>query len=463
MRLVFINYIHPLYRHISAVRVSRFAEELAKRGHHVILLTKTLRDGDPGTKISEVSEMIKIHDWSSPLHIECAPAKMPGLQRLREQKSSSRHKKLRVCYEYAFHGGMFYDWAMGVTPYGEIIAKTFRPAATWGTFGNPDTLWVCRNISKQASAAWCIDVKDNWERFVPPPFRRRLSRRLAAADALTANSVFHGKIAERWIGRPFTTVYSGIDISEQRLRVTSRKSDDESRRAGLQEHGNVGAHDLSHGFRPNGQTLFIGGSIYNEDHFITLLDGITEWWRHHPAWQNRFMFSYAGCDGERVDRILSHRRVPFPYDIVAYQPHAVYDKCCREAMANAYVSSPHTFHHKAIELLGAGRPVLVIPGEHQETRDIAERIGGELLVCRTADDVATAMGRLTSDAVKMRRRFSDGIERFSWDAQTDILERALIEAVVNSSRNHVPKGLVVGASQSKNVNCIGGLHRSASS
>ncbi len=281
------------------------------------------------------------------------------------------------------------------------------------------------------------------------PFRFTLACRLAHADGFTANSLFHGRIAERWTGRRFTTLYSGVDNPEVPREAIEKELCKKSRRKDSGEHGgaagfqcpeNVRPHHLPHDRQYLGNALFIGGSIASEDHFGTLLDGITSWWRTDPAWQGRFGICYAGCDGEAVRRIMIHKSIPFAFDIFAHLPHAEYTENCREALVNAYVWNPYGFHHKAVELLCAGRPVLVIPGEHQETRDIAQRAGGELLICRTADDVAMAMGRLTADEVKLKaRRLPAGTGEFSWDSQADILERVLVNGAGNRVANEFRK------------------------
>ncbi len=445
LRMVFVNYSHPCYAHISAVRVRRFADEMVKRGHQVILLTKTLRDDDPGTPVSKLSELIRHHEWDRPLHVDCAPLKKPVLQHLRVQQDLSLRNKLRMLYEFSFHGGMLNGWVREANQYGNVLATTFRPDVTWGTFGCTDTLWICRDISRKSGAAWCIDFKDNWEQFIPMPFRFTLARRLAKADGFTANSIFHGRIAERWTGRQFTTLYSGVDNPVMPPEGIGHASFKKIRSADSGEHGGAArfkcaealeSHPLPHDGHYQGNTLFIGGSIYSEDHFGTLLDGITSWWHTHPAWHRRFEISYAGCDAETVQRIMIHKNVPFVFDIFAHLPHSKYIEYCREAMVNAYIWLPYGFHHKAVELLCAGRPVIVIPGEHQETHDIAQRAGGELLVCRTADDVAMAMGRLTACEVKLEGwQLPAGSGEFSWDSQADFLERVLVNVARNRAAN----------------------------
>ena len=62
-----------------------------------------------------------------------------------------------------------------------------------------------------------------------------------------------------------------------------------------------------------------------------------------------------------------------------YAPIEELAGCCRGSKVNMYVAHQGTFHHKLLELLACGRPMLAYPGESDESRRLVREAGGELL------------------------------------------------------------------------------------
>ncbi|HWU72478.1 MAG TPA: hypothetical protein VN137_03280, partial [Sphingomonas sp.] len=65
MDILLINGTHPAAPHISGIRASRFAVELARMGHRCVLICPPL----PGMAAKEPPP-IASHDWSRPLIVE---------------------------------------------------------------------------------------------------------------------------------------------------------------------------------------------------------------------------------------------------------------------------------------------------------------------------------------------------------------------------------------------------------
>ena len=94
------------------------------------------------------------------------------------------------------------------------------------------------------------------------------------------------------------------------------------------------------------------------------------------------------------------------------------------AWVNAYIYNKRSiFQHKAIELLSAGRPVIVVPNESDEVRHIAKTVEVELKRCVCAFSVAETLEIFEKqNNVKVN---SDKILHYSWEEQTVRLESVL--------------------------------------
>lgn len=416
MNLLFLNYIHPDHPHISALRVRRFADELAGFGHHVVLVTRTLNDTVAGDHVDRFADGMRRHDWTHPFHLACAPSDRPFLRSCRgdagvglRNSEKPMHppfawpslvRKAGIVWSYARNGGVFKDWSEGVRPFLPAIAHDFKPDAVWGTFGCAEAAWIGREAARMSGAAWCLDIKDNWDHFVPAPFRRILARRMAGLAAVTANSRFMGDRFSKWSGKPYVTVYSGVDAP-----VPIESTADNSERM-----------------------VFVGGSLYGDARFGEWVTGVCLWWKAHPEQRSGFRLVYAGADHERACCLLSRHPVPFPFEALPYMPQAEFLACCRRARLNAYIWSPFTFHHKSLEVAAAGRPLLAYPGEHEETRMSIERMGGELRICSDPERVAQTLAEVLNRSSVPVPVVPRGYTEWTWRAQAGVLQRVLAEA-----------------------------------
>jgi hypothetical protein len=108
---------------------------------------------------------------------------------------------------------------------------------------------------------------------------------------------------------------------------------------------------------------------------------------------------------------------------------------CRSAIANVYVKHDGTFHHKLLELLSCGVPVIVVPGESEESRRLARAVGGALHECRDEAVVADTISALSG---RPRRTMQSSVVGpagggYSWASQGERL-RAVLRSVAHGNQ-----------------------------
>ena len=345
MRAVFINLSHPDTPHVSAVRVPNFARALAERGHQIVLLTRTLDDQDPGSGPAELAGSLSKHDWSTPLLLPIRPACDPRLARMRSDRLPTPLRKAVTAWFLLRHGGVYADWSLAARSIEGALAKEFRPQSIWATFLPSDSLVIAKRLATAAGCPWHLDLKDSWSHRLPAGVRRLTANRFRGADSLTSNSHFHGQEARRWFNKRATTIYDGI--SDVFL-------DPKARQAGWP-------------FR-----IVLVGGTYGRDRLLPFLRGLHSWLIDlSPDQRRRVVFEYAGSDAPTVEAAL---RETGAYGglcrtvVHGYLPLDALAALCISASVNSYLWLPSTFHHKVLELLACGRPVVAFTGEHAEAR-----------------------------------------------------------------------------------------------
>lgn len=404
MNLLLVNPVHPSAPHISATRAWRFAEALAAMGHRVVLLTATPPGGNdvqgPGGSLPDMQG----HDWREPLVLAAAPFDPSG----RAVAGHRLLRKLGTAWRLLRRGGHETTWFDAAVTAAGQLAPGFRPDVIWTTFGRMEAVVVAREIARALRVPWVLDLKDSWEFFVPGPLRRIMARRVGGWSAITTNSTSNAALAMRWHGARAQVVYSGVD------------------EAFLGTVGQTG-HDARGRF-----VLALVGSIYFEDRLRELLRGIAAWSRGlPPAERHQVLLKYVGGDGDMFERIAGGAGLDIAWQASGYLALAKMAATCREAAVNMYVAVDGGFHHKLLELLASGRPVLCFPGEGAEARVLTARLHGELIEPADAEGMMRALQAV-------HRRWCEGrvpvpcrvelYRQFSWDSQARVLEGVLIDA-----------------------------------
>lgn len=397
-----VNPVHPDTPHISAVRAWRFAQELAVLGHCVVFLTAPLPGKPPAS-----GAPLTGHDWTQPHVLEidgCAQS---------QAVLPAPFRKLRTAWRLFMAGGARGRWVRNGVRAVQQQLPQFRPDVVWCTFGMMEAVFAAKRIAKLAACPWVLDIKDNWELYVPRGLRRLMVWRTHGWAAVTANAEFTAKQAKLWQYADSCVIYSGVDDAFLTQVHTAQDNDQ----------------------RIN---ITLVGSLYFPDCLDALLNGIQLWSENlTPLERQRISICYLGGDIEMFQRAVQRRITGICAGARGYIPAIALAKICRASTVNVYVAHAGGFHHKLLELLACERPILVYPAESDESRLLVKEAGGELFEATGPDHVAGLLAQICSrrlhaatDRTKCKTH-----RRYSWADQTLQLERVLLRAISTNAKN----------------------------
>ena len=368
MRLVFVNHAHPDILHVSGMRLGCFAREMARRGHRVILLTCAL----PGTKNidpvwSTRADSIGAHDWSQPLIVSVPAVSRRYLDLIRQNRLPRIPRRALTLWQFIAYGGVFEDWQSAARATVSQLAVEFKPDLVWGTFGNTTNLSIAQHLAHQAGCPWAIDIKDNWETFIPKGLRRMMAWRFRDAVGWTSNSRHHQQVAQRWFSAlPTQVIYSGV--ADEFFQQAKAVKDVERR-----------------------QLLLLGG-IYDDARLRSYLMAVREWINGvPPSDRHHICFTYAGTDGQRVLAALKAVSLPCEVNVRNQVSISEVADLAAASFATAYLRASFTFHQKLLELLVCGRPLICYPGESAESKSLAGQADTMFAPCVTESEVRDAL------------------------------------------------------------------------
>jgi hypothetical protein len=289
---------------------------------------------------------------------------------------------------------MFADWRTGGEAYFDIIVEAFSPEVVWGTFGNTDTWTMSQNLAQKANCPWVADFKDNWNVFIPDGLKYLMARRFRDSAHMTVLSESHLDEADRWFGGAKTVLYSGVDPAAAMENPAFR--------------------------------IVIAGSVYDENRLAQLVWGLRDWLNATVA-QN-IELCYAGNEGEIVERLTAPLEERCQRRFLGYIALNELAALQASATANIYIHNERClFHHKALELIAAGRPILSYPDETKETQQMAAEAGCALFVCQDRNHIADAMDVIA--AGNFPAPDPQGRAQFPWQARAKTLETVLSRVV----------------------------------
>ena len=371
MDILLINGTHPAAPHISGVRAGRFASELARMGHRCVLICAPV----PGARAAPPAP-IASHDWSTPLIVE---ADHPGM--------ANDGNALATFANLLRYGGRRVDFQRNVIAHGRTLAAEFRPQVGWATFGSLEAVTALRTLAREQGFPWIFDDKDNPEIYIPRPARLPLAWRLRGYAALHANSVLHAEAARRWLGDSAKVIYSGVD------------------RCFFDAHPAPG---------PAKRYVTLVGSLYSRAKVDSILSAIAEF--NAGSGQPPVHLVHLGKQG---DWLKNDRGVDI--ELPGYVSPDRMARLCQHALANIYVFTGMTFHHKLFELLACRRPVIAYGGELRESIAEAYRLHAPLAVPTTPAalvEALTAAEHFVPDP-DMPERF------FTWPEQAGMVEAVM--------------------------------------
>lgn len=370
MRLVFVNHAHPEIPHVSGMRTGYFAREMAQRGHRVVLLTCAL----PGSTTADptghdLAALLTRHDWRRPLVVAIPPIRRRSLELIRQDGLPGVLRRALTLWQFLAFGGVFADWHKAASGAIVQLAAEFKPDLAWATFGNTTNLAIAQQLGGRARCPWIMDIKDSWTAFIPRALRRPMAWRFRDAAGWTSNSRHHQDVASHWLASKRTEViYSGV---AEEFYCGPRHSPE-----------------------PESRQLLLVGSIYDDARLMTYLAAVREWMEGLPDRERESVsFAYAGSDNERVVAALKAIPLPCALQILTHRSIGEFAALARASFANSYLSASFGFHHKLLELLICGRPVICYPSERAESKALASQTGTMFASC---DTEAALRGALAS-------------------------------------------------------------------
>ncbi|GAA4406040.1 hypothetical protein GCM10023187_25050 [Nibrella viscosa] len=396
--------------------MSYFAQHLAMQGNRVVLITKTLRDEGENKPYSVVVEELKQHDWQEPYLLAVAPNKSQLLSFIRKANTPVLLRRIAILYCFLFkQGRLFYDWSEKVESYFPYLKRTFPANISWGTFGNIDTLFLVRNVARQYNIPYILDIKDPWQRFVKV-FTYSLAKKFKGAAGITINSMFQVEHSLPWFrGIPYYLLYSGLDANEIKKPQYSGNRAEKSREI---------------------FTIMMVGSIYDNCQFKDLLQAIDRWSYDTLRKNNQqLFFIYAGADAERVRVILDKLNIKFNRSIYDFLSYTDLFMLYQTSNVISYIGSPNTFHHKLIEILAFGLPVLAYSYESSESVGLADSCQGKLFVCYNEHEVQEALNEVRALQQPEQEVNTIVLDRFSWSTLSKDLESFFRNLILDKATN----------------------------
>ena len=402
MNILLINPVHPATPHVSAVRAWRFAKGLASLGHRALLLTAS-RQGQPTPGIDALAN----HDWQQPFIL--AVANINEEAGLGARLPKLLHKA-RTAWRMLKHGGKLAGWTVSALRATHGLSERFAPDVVWCTFGLMEAVIVAKRIASGAGCPWVLDIKDNWELYVPRGLRRLMAWRTRGWAALTANARFAAEKARLWQGSEATVVYSGVDES-----FFAR------------------GEDVDKGEKTFCINLI--GGVYFREHLESFLIGLGIWVDSlAPEQRSRIVVRYLGADGQLVGEVAQRCAPKIEITRVGYLAADRMAYYCRGAAVNAYIAHSGMFHQKFLELLACGRPLMVYPVESDESRDLARQASGVLLEVSDSAQVSSKLANLHRLWLSAPGQSAspDPVRLYSWVYQARVLEQVLANVVSRS-------------------------------
>jgi hypothetical protein len=402
MNILMVNAVHPSTPHISGVRAWRFASELATLGHRVVLITAS-KQQDSSYDI----EGFDSHEWTTPFILSC---RMPSREASVDVRLPQPLPRIATALKMLTRGGRHGEWAENAVDAAEAISQKFGPRIVWCTFGTLEGVMAARRIASRGKCPWVLDLKDNWELYVPAGMRTLMAWRTRGWVGLTANARFTAEKAMKWHGAEATVVYSGVDDSFS-------ASDEPDER-------------LDKTFSIN-----LIGSIYNRTYLDEFLCGLSSWIKTlSTERKSDVALRYLGADARIVQEAVCTCAADLNLVVSQYLPVHEMARLCRTAAINAYVTHPATFHHKLLELLSCGAPVIAYPRESAESRCLARELNQTLIEAADAAQLASQIASVHSAWLtrSLRTPPSAGQAGYSWPRQAKLLETRLLQLVPHS-------------------------------
>ncbi len=355
MKFVVINYSNPNLKHISALRMKKFSEQLLRFNHSVIYITANEKNRFPYTdleKSKDILSNIKPGEKKD-IYIPNPSNKLESI--IDSEKINKFIRKGLIFFSYLFRNGLQISWKENSKPYLNQIQEIYKPDIVWACFGNVDSLILGKKLSSISNSKFIVDIKDPFE-LIPSYFLKYIFFiiKLRNINAYTTNSNWQYNRSIKWIKKECLILYSGVDqeIISNVLFQDSTKID---------------------------MRITIIGSTYNENNLKQLLLIYLDLFKNLYELGYKFELFYCGTSYKEVKRCLLEIGFNYKYKVLEHIELGEMLEICRTSTINSYIHSDECFHHKAIELMLLRRPLFAFPKENNELHDIANKLNTLLL------------------------------------------------------------------------------------
>lgn len=391
MNVLMINPVHPSTPHISATRAWQFAQGLSELGHKVVLVCSANNENQitDGADISQ-------HNWTKPYIL--APSKLTTTI----YSGPSLFRKIRTLGNMLYSGGSQYLWKKKSELLVESLSVTFKPDIIWATFGSLESIYSAKKLSNKLKVPWVLDLKDNWNQYIPKMIRPIISWRCKGYSALIGNAQFPLDIASKSGFVDGEVIYSGVHE----------------------------AYFIENKFKKNSKFhINIVGGLYFDMQTEKLLNGIRLYLEANDICSAEHAeIRYFGAEEERFISNSIKTGINAITSNYGYLPIEKMANLCADADVNAYVCNNVNFHHKLLELLASGVPILAFGGDIAEARMLAGSVGAQFYEPTSEDEVISALTNIstkTGSAIDSKLR----LNKFKWQAMCKNLEQLLIKVI----------------------------------
>jgi len=385
-----------------------FAYALSSLGHSVILLTEVHKgqaaDTYPGRKIQK-------HNFSSPLYLSTEPLGHPLITALRSRSLPWGIRQAIIIYYYVIYKGVFTDWRLGTQSFLPIIAEKFKPDLIWASFGNTDCWNIAKDLAHIAHCPWIADLKDLWSGFIPKTLQKIVSRHFNDYSAITTLSqYYHSRDILKYFNAKSEVIYSGFSSNFFAADSQEKQKD---------------------------IILSITGGIYNGASLEKIFEGVQLWLLGlSKKKKSQIKIVYAGNDTAIVKSATARLSKIVSVEFRGYLPIDKLRILQKNSTANLYVKTD-SYHHKLIEMLSIGRPIICFPAETEEAIAITNSTSVPFYSCKTPKEISLALDQsLKKEIVDVAN--DAGLKNLTWEAQAIKLEN-LFQNIVDQNNETASK------------------------
>jgi hypothetical protein len=399
---------YPPLPHVEGYRANGFAEELARQGATVTVITTGSPDRAPAAKGADLS--VGVRRFPCPeYYARLSP------QTIREPRPVLA-RKARTALRIMTRGAHS-SWARRALSGLSRFPLEEPLDVVWAMHGSDSAHAVANALRHKMGIPWVADFEDNWDRardgLARPLARLSEARRLRSARAVTSASDIGAQSLEQTFARPVTPVYTGVDPE-------SWQDTDPERLGSAFNIVYTGHVDTQH--------------MWHQ----VAIDGLARVLRVVPA--EKVRLHYFGWSPEPFEeRLRAHGDGQILSDH-GYVDHdrVVRAQCGADLLLYLPPIGKKVVCAKYLEYVASGRHILSIPGEEDE---YLARLQANVSVGSTEAEVADTVIHAFEEWERGQSRLTTvpDLNEYRWSRQTTRLMEILSRAAGEAGRTSFPE------------------------